>query len=86
MTTYTKRDIRAADILAMVLVGLGVLVLLLAALPLGFAQLTNGGASRPGLWIAGGVFVLLGTALNLKIRQLARNAGRESEDHPGVPE
>lgn len=86
MTSYTKRDIRAADILAMVLVGLGVLVLLLAALPLGFSQLTKGGGSSPGLWIAGGVFVLLGTALNLKIRQLARNAGREPEDHPGVPE
>ncbi len=86
MTTYTKRDIRAADILAMILVGFGVVLLLFAAAPLMVAESGKDGGSNPALWIVAGVFVILGVALNLKIKQLVRNQGREPEDYPGVPD
>lgn len=75
MTTYTKRDIRAADMLAMILVGFGVVLLLFAALPLIAAKSGKGGGANPALWIVAGVFVALGVALNLKVRQLVRNQG-----------
>lgn len=84
MTQYTKRDIRAADMLAIILVGFGVVLLSFAALPPLVAK--EPGGSHPALWILSGVFLLLGTALNLKVRELVRNAGREPGDHPNVPE
>lgn len=84
MTHYTKRDIRAADMLAMILVGFGVVLLLFAVLPPLLAK--NMGGLHLGLGLLSAVFLLLGTALNLKVRQLVRNAGREPDEYPGVPE
>jgi hypothetical protein len=92
MTTYTKRDLRAADMFAMILVGFGVVLLVFAALPLligksgKLASLAKGGGTNPALWILAGVFVVLGVALNWKIKQLVRNRGSEPEDYPGVSE
>ena len=37
-------------------------------------------------WLPGVLWLILGAALALKVRQLVRNRGREPEDHPGVPE
>lgn len=84
MTHYTKRDIRAADMLAMILVGFGVVLLLFAVLPPLLAK--DKGGVHLGLAILSAVFLLLGTVLNLKVRQLVRNAGREPDEYPGVPE
>ncbi len=86
MTTYTKRDIRAADMFALILVGFGVVLMLVAAMPRIAANTDQGGGMNPALWIVAGVFVVLGVALNLKIKQLVRNQGREPEDRPGVAE
>ena len=83
MTTYTKRDIRAADMLAMILSGFGVVLFVFAALPLITGKTGKGGTS-PTLWTLATVFVALGVALHLKIKQLVRNQGREPEDYPGV--
>jgi len=85
MTTYTKRDIKAADMLAMILVGFGVVLLLLAAMPIIAAKSGKEGGTNPALWVVAAVFVFLGVALNLKIKQLVRNQGREPEDYPGIP-
>ncbi|MCA8951435.1 MAG: hypothetical protein KDE27_18145 [Planctomycetes bacterium] len=87
MTTYTKRDLRAADMLALILVGFGVLLLIFGVMPVLLAAAGKaGGSVRPALCVLGGVFVLLGTALNLKVRQLVRNRGRETDEYPGVPD
>jgi hypothetical protein len=94
MTTYTKRDIRAADLLALLLFGLGFVLVLFAAIPLiaslGGAEKIDKAAVAPqssfGLWFAGGCFLLLGTALNLKVREIIRNKGREAADYEGVSE
>ena len=94
-TTYTKRDIRAADMLALILVGLGIVFAVLAVLALvesSGGDLTKSGkviqrgGSSVGLWLGAVVFGALGTALNLKVRQLVRNKGRESVDYDGVPD
>ena len=85
MTTYTKRDIRAADILAMVLFGFGVVLVLFAVLK-ATGKVGDGGGSVVGLWIVAGVFLLLGGALNLKVRQLIRSKGVEPVDYDGVPD
>ncbi|MBX3462787.1 MAG: hypothetical protein KF830_06425 [Planctomycetes bacterium] len=86
MTTYTKRDIRAADMLAMILIGFGLVLILFQVLPLMNAKPDVKVQMSPVVWILAGVFVLLGLALNLKVRQLVRNKGREPEDYPDVPE
>lgn len=82
MTSYTKRDLRAADMLAMVLVGLGFL-LALAALLRGAGK---GLPATPAQWIAAGSLLVLGFAVHLEVRQLVRHRGREPEEYPGVPE
>lgn len=86
MTSYTKRDLRAVDMLAMVLVGFGAFLLLWAVLSLTFTKSTAHTMPSPRVWIIAGVFVLLGVALNLKVKELVRNGGREPEDYPGVRE
>ncbi len=85
MTTYTKRDIRAADILAMILFGFGV-VLLGFAIFMTLGKTGKGGGSAFPMWLMAGVFLALGTALNLKIRQLIRAEGTEPTDYDGVPD
>ena len=85
MTIYTKRDIRAADILAMILFGFGVVLVLFAILK-ATGKVGEGGGSAGTLWIVAGVFLLLGGALNLKVRQLIRNKGAESVDYDGAPD
>lgn len=84
MTTYTKRDIRAADMLAMILFGFGVVLVFFAV----FKTIGNAGkgGSVVGTWIIAGVFLALGTALNLKVRQLVRTKGAEPVDYDGVPD
>ena len=113
--SYSKRDLRAADMLALIFVGLG-----LAAAAFGVIVLASSasdsstreavvirsddaksgvpvvhpGEKRPaqtrGPYVAplvvGGVFLSLGTALNLMVRQLKRTGGNESADYEGVPE
>jgi hypothetical protein len=85
MKTYRKRELRAADLVALTVTGFGVLMLIVAAL----LQLANDGElgrSAMALYFLGVVFLPLGLALNLKIHQLVQNGGREPEDYPGVPE
>jgi hypothetical protein len=85
VTTYTKRDIRAADMLAMILFGFGV-ALVLFALFKTLGKAGKEGGSDVGTWIIAGVFLSLGTALNLKVRQLVRTKGAEPVDYDGVPD
>ena len=85
MTTYTKRDIRAADMLAMILFGFGVVLVFFAVFKMiGKADKESG--SVAGMWIIAGAFLALGTALNLKVRQLVRTKGAEPVDYDGVPD
>lgn len=84
MTTYTKRDIRAADLLAMILFGFGVILAVCAGFGT-FGKAEQGG-SAAGAWILAGVFLALGTALNLKVRQLVCAKGAEPVDYDGVPD
>ncbi len=83
MTRYTKRDLRAADLLALVFVGLGFALLLVAVIS---SASGKGGEGSPVLWIVAGACLALGTALHLKVRELVRNKGREPEEYPGVPD
>ena len=82
MTTYSKTDIRAADMLAVTLSGLGILLLAFAA----FETIGKGAhpSSNIRLWLSAGVFLPLGLALNFKIRQLVRNQGTEPVGCDGV--
>jgi len=85
VTTYTKRDVRAADMLAMILFGFGVVLVFIAIFKTTGKVGTEGG-SVAGTWIIAGVFLALGTALNLKVRQLVRTKGTEPVDYEGVPD
>ncbi|HEX5050913.1 MAG TPA: hypothetical protein VFZ65_03995 [Planctomycetota bacterium] len=85
MTTYTKRDIRAADMMAMILFGFGVVLVFFAVFKM-IGKADKEGGSVAGTWIIAGVFLALGTALNLKVRQLVRNKGVEPVDYDGVPD
>ncbi len=85
MTSYTKRDIRAADILAMILFGFGVVLVLFAVFKV-TGKVGKEGGSVVGTWIIASVFLALGTALNLKVRQLVRTKGVEPVDYDGVPD
>ena len=94
MTTYRKRDLRAADVLSMILVGLGLVFVVFAVYrvvaPIDVEpkadKRPNGPASSFGLWLVAVTFLSLGMALQLKIRQLIRTGGREPESYEGVPE
>ena len=99
MSNYTKRDIRAADMLALILIGLALVLVISAVLPQfagaeglkgwkGMKAVENAAphTRTVGLWVAASVFLALGGALHLKVRQLVRNGGREPEDYAGVPE
>lgn len=70
MTTCTKRDIKAADMLKMIRFGFG-LVLVFSALLKTIGKTGKDRGSRWRVDIAG-VFLALGAALNLKVRQLVR--------------
>jgi len=94
MTIYTKRDMRAADMLALILFGFGVVLSLLAMITnFGWLQApavegkpVAGPRSAFSLWLMAVVFLMLGAAMNLKVRQLVRNKGREPDDYAGVPD
>lgn len=81
MTCYSKRDIRAADVLAYLLTGLG-MVLMFCAFWLARKEVLF---ERPALAL-GFVFFGFGTMLNLKVRELIHNKGVEPVDYEGVPE
>lgn len=85
---YTKRDLRAADILSMVLIGAGVLLLIIGLLLI--VETEDGGVAKGtkgfGGLIGAVVFLALGTALQLKIRQLVRRGGREPEEYDNAQE
>lgn len=83
MTTYTKRDLRAVDLLALILVCIGGLLALAA---LSKVLGTKDGGNSPLLWIGAVCTLALGTALNLKVRQLVRHKGQEPKEYDGVPE
>lgn len=90
MTSYSKRDIRAADILAVILFSIGLILLGLAIFetatqPKVAIDPRAGGVVRV-LWFFAGTFTLMGGALGLKVRELARNGGREPVAYEGVPE
>ena len=78
MTTYTKRDLRAVDLLALVLFVIGIVLALFAVFKVRQNTLL--------LWIAAVSTLSLGVALNLKLRQLVKNKGEEPQDYDGVPE
>lgn len=85
MTTYTKRDIRAADLLAIILFGFGVVLAVFALFDSTSAK-GSGSGGAVGSWLMAAVFLALGTALNLKVRQLIRTKGVEPKDYDGVPD
>ena len=81
MKTYTEREIRMADVAAAVLFGFGVIVALAAAWK-SFGQMSEDrGGNAIAAWVLAVVFLALGTALNLKVRQIRRDGHREKE-HP----
>lgn len=89
MTTYDKRDLRAADFAAILFFGFGLVLAAFATIspfvPIGRLA-AAGGAMRWLAWIAAAAFAMVGGILNLKVRQLARNGGREPVDYDGVPD
>jgi hypothetical protein len=65
---YSEKELRVADLLALILIGFGLAVVPLGAL-LGRAY-----------WIPCGlVLVCLGAALEIKIRRIVRNGGHEDQ-------
>ena len=83
MTTYTKRDLRAVDLLGLVLLSVGIV---LASIALFRTLAPKGSGDALLLWIAAVSTLALGTALNLKVRQLIRTKGEEPREYEGVPE
>lgn len=116
---YSKRDLRAADMLALIFVGLG--IALFAYGVIGWVGAKDGAKPQEGkgeteivapdqaaapaeaaeadkkeaaewseppnvaAFIVGAVFLSLGVALHLKVRQLQRNGGVEPSDDEGAP-
>ena len=82
---YSKRDLRAVDVLAMVLVGIGALCLLLAFFSWtqgwksGEAGVKTVGNLFVGYAIGGLIFGCSGLALNLKLRELQKDGGQDVE-------
>jgi hypothetical protein len=74
LTTYTKRDLRAVDLLALVLFAVGIVLVLVALIRSGDTLL---------LWIGAVSTMSLGAALKLKLRQLHRNLGSEEPNKFG---
>ncbi len=77
-TTYSKRDVRAVDLFALLLFGVGIALAasgLFAILGLGAGQV-----SVVHVWLAAVVFLALGMAMHLKVRELTRNHGREEHE------
>jgi len=84
MKSYTEREIRMADVAAAVLFGFGVLLFVGGVYRsfFGSAVMMRGGDDpRAGIALLalGGVFLALGWALNLKVRQIRRDGHRERE-------
>ena len=98
---YSKRDIKTADALALILTGLGILLLVVGVLSIissigGESPVVDNAAKAkaasyfwqmPGLRfsVLGLVFLSLGIALNLKLKRLMASGGKESPDYEGVP-
>ena len=83
MTTYTKRDLRAVDRLSLFLCSVGIVLTLCAVVSL---VTSSSGRRTTLLWIAALSLLCLGTALNLKVRQIVRHKGEEPKELDGVPE
>ncbi|MEM7165848.1 MAG: hypothetical protein AAF581_10310 [Planctomycetota bacterium] len=77
---HTKRDLRAADMLALILVGLGLIMVARGAWFL-FADEGAGPKGGSRVALVGVVLLALGGAVNLKVRELARNGGSEVPDN-----
>jgi hypothetical protein len=71
--------------LAMILFGFGVVLVFFALFKM-IGKTDKASGSIAGTWIIAGVFLGLGMALNLKVRQLVRNKGAEPVDCDGVPD
>ena len=76
MTTYTVRELRAADLLALILIAFGACLALIAVLT------QTGGLALPwriplGLGIGAVSFATLGAVLAIKVRSLLRNGRSE---------
>ncbi len=109
---YSQRDLRAADMLALLFVGLGIALVAIGVIRLVTEDSTSAKSKStvaaaesaprsvavvdkkaPARSVVAGVFPLvigivclcLGTALNLKVRQLKRTGGKEPADYEGVP-
>jgi hypothetical protein len=94
-TTYCKRDIRSADLLAIILFGFGCVLAMMGTFVAFFPWQSakdlapkhgDSSATALGLAAAAAIFLMLGGALNLKVRQLVRHGGREPGEYEGVPE
>jgi hypothetical protein len=73
LTIYTERDLRAVDRLALVLFGVGIVLVIIAV----FAG-TDEAANTALFWIGAVSSFSLGSALTLKIRQLRRNRNSDA--------
>jgi hypothetical protein len=63
---YSEKELRAVDLLALILIGFG------------FAVTALGAMLNREPWVPSGiVLILLGAALEIKVRRIMRNDGRE---------
>ena len=75
---YGERDLRAVDVLALLLVGLGILCAVLTALSWskGPSELASSAGAR---WAVSSIVLLaLGCALNIKLRRVLKRGGAET--------
>lgn len=80
MTTYSSRDLRMANLFAMVLIGIG---LGFVTLRLVAAFVPDGQAiSPPHVWLAAITFLALGKAIALKVGELRAAGGGEGARPP----
>lgn len=87
MTRYTKRDLRAVHLLALLLFGIGLLLATCAVMvhvrpPVHVAWPRLAEFS----WMPAIVVFATSAMLQWKVRQLVRNRGEEPEEYAGVPE
>jgi len=86
MTRYTKRDLRAVHLLALLLFGIALLLGGCAFLAHRATPLQTTLRLAPFWWIPASVLLVISATLQWKVRQLVRHRGEEPEEYAGVPE